>query len=250
MRKISPTQAIQAGWIRYKNKAGMYTAFTVFSLVVSLVFATVAGGIGGLFSFNTFIQTTIIAIIAGIGSGLLNVGYAHFARKDEAGEDVEFGNFLDGFRINVKSIVVVMVATVVLSQLSTLLMPSELMTFQLTEDQSQDFELMMMAFEDLSEVLQANMGSFYLFVGLQIFLSIVLMFAPYFASLNGKDGLESLADSIKLALPNFLKIFLAIFLVALIAIPVTVLTIGLGLLVIVPFMQLVAYDIFAQLTEE
>ena len=30
----------------------------------------------------------------------------------------------------------------------------------------------------------------------------------------------------------------------------TVLTIGLGLLVIVPFMQLVAYDIFAQLTEE
>ena len=228
----------------------MYTAFTVFSLVVSLVFATVAGGIGGLFSFNTFIQTTIIAIIAGIGSGLLNVGYAHFARKDEAGEDVEFGNFLDGFRINVKSIVVVMVATVVLSQLSTLLMPSELMTFQLTEDQSQDFELMMMAFEDLSEVLQANMGSFYLFVGLQIFLSIVLMFAPYFASLNGKDGLESLADSIKLALPNFLKIFLAIFLVALIAIPVTVLTIGLGLLVIVPLMQLVAYDIFAQLTEE
>lgn len=250
MRKISPTQAIQAGWIRYKNKAGMYTAFTVFSLVVSLVFATVAGGIGGLFSFNTFIQTTIIAIIAGIGSGLLNVGYAHFARKDEAGEDVEFGNFLDGFRINVKSIVVVMVATVVLSQLSTLLMPSELMTFQLTEDQSQDFELMMMAFEDLSEVLQANMGSFYLFVGLQIFLSIVLMFAPYFASLNGKDGLESLADSIKLALPNFLKIFLVIFLVALIAIPVTILTIGLGLLVIVPFMQLVAYDIFAQLTEE
>ena len=228
----------------------MYTAFTVFSLVVSLVFATVAGGIGGLFSFNTFIQTTIIAIIAGIGSGLLNVGYAHFARKDEAGEDVEFGNFLDGFRINVKSIVVVMVATVVLSQLSTLLMPPELMTFQLTEDQSQDFELMMMAFEDLSEVLQANMGSFYLFVGLQIFLSIVLMFAPYFASLNGKDGLESLADSIKLALPNFLKIFLVIFLVALIAIPVTILTIGLGLLVIVPFMQLVAYDIFAQLTEE
>jgi uncharacterized membrane protein len=143
-----------------------------------------------------------------------------------------------------------MVAMVMLSQIASLLMPPELMTFQLTEEQSQDFELMMMAFEDLSEVLQANMGSFYLFVGLQIFLSIVLMFAPYFASLNGKDGLESLADSIKLALPNFLKIFLAIFLVALIAIPVTVLTIGLGLLVIVPFMQLVAYDIFAQLTEE
>ena len=228
----------------------MYTAFTVFSLVVSLVFATVAGGIGGLFSFNTFIQTTIIAIIAGIGSGLLNVGYAHFARKDEAGEDVEFGNFLDGFRINVKSIVVVMVATVVLSQLSTLLMPQELMTFQLTEEQSQDFELMMMAFEDLSEVLQSNMGNFYLFIGIQIVLSIVLMFAPYFASLKGKDGLESLFDSVKFTLANFFQIFFALLLVTLIAIPVTVLTLGLGLLVIVPLIQLVAYDIFAQLTDE
>ena len=228
----------------------MYTAFTLFSVIVSIVVATVATRIGGVFAFNTFIQTTVIAILAGIVSGLLNVGFAHFARKDEAGEDVEFGLFLDGFRINVKSVIVVMVATVMLSQIASLLMPPELMTFQLTEEQSQDFELMMMAFEDLSEVLQANMGSFYLFVGLQIFLSIALMFAPYFASLNGKDGLESLADSIKLALPNFLKIFLAILLVTLIAIPVTILTIGLGLLVIVPFMQLVAYDIFAQLTEE
>ena len=250
MRKISPTQAVQAGWIRYKNKAGMYTAYTVFSLVVSVVFATVAGGIGGLFSFNTFIQTTIIAIIAGIGSGLLNVGFAHFARKDEAGQEVEFGNFLDGFRINTKSVVVVMVATVVLSQLSSLLMPQELMTFQLTEEQSQDFELMMMAFEDLSEVLQANMGNFYLFIGLQILLSIVLMFAPYFASLNGKDGLESLAESIKLAFPNFFQIFFALLLITLIAIPVTVMTLGLGLLVIVPLVQLLAYDIFAQLTDE
>jgi uncharacterized membrane protein len=250
MRKISSRQAVQAGWIRYKNKAGMYTAFTLFSVIVSIVVATVATRIGGVFAFNTFIQTTVIAILAGIVSGLLNVGFAHFARKDEAGEDVEFGHFLDGFRINVKSVIVVMVATVMLSQIASLLMPPELMTFQLTEEQSQDFELMMMAFEDLSEVLQANMGSFYLFVGLQIFLSIALMFAPYFASLKGKDGLESLADSIKLALQNFLKIFLAILLVTLIAIPVTILTIGLGLLVIVPFMQLVAYDIFAQLTEE
>ena len=97
MRKISPIQAIQAGWIRYKNKAGMYTAFTLFSFVVSVVIATVSGSIGGAFSFNLFIQTTIIAITAGIGYALLTIGYAHFARKDEAGEEAEFGNFLDGY---------------------------------------------------------------------------------------------------------------------------------------------------------
>ena len=101
MRKISSRQAVQAGWIRYKNKAGMYTAFTLFSVIVSIIVATVAARIGGLFAFNTFIQTTVIAILAGIVSGLLNVGFAHFARKDQAGEDVEFGHFLDGFRFNV-----------------------------------------------------------------------------------------------------------------------------------------------------
>ncbi len=228
----------------------MYTAFTLFSLIVSIVVTTVSNGISGVFSFNTFIHNTTIAIIVGIVSGLLNVGFAHFARKDEAGEDVEFSHFLDGFRFNVKSVTVVIVVTVLLSQISSLIMPEELTTFQLTEEQSQDFELMMMAFEDVSAVLQANIGKFCLFVGLQVFLSIVLIFAPYFASLIGKDGIESLADSVRLTLPHFLKIFLALLLITLIAIPVTVLTIGLGLLVIVPLMHLVAYDIFSQLTKE
>lgn len=248
MRKISPVQAVQAAWIRYKNKAGMYSAFTLFSLVLSLVFGTIAAGIGTVFSFNTFVQSTIIAIVAGVGSGLLNVGFAHFARKDEAGEAVEFGNFFDGFRFNVKSAVVVLVATIMISQISTLFMPVELMSFQLTEEQSQDFELMMTAFEDASELLKANMSGFYLFLILQIAVSILLMFAPYLASLNGVDGFESLIDSIKLTLSNFPAIFLAVLLVVLLAIPVTVLTLGLGLLVIVPLIQLVAYDIFAQLT--
>ena len=89
-----------------------------------------------------------------------------------------------------------------------------------------------------------------LFLGLQMVLQIVLILAPYFASLKGRDGFQSLVDSIKLALPNFLEIFLALFIVSLIAIPVVIFTIGLGILVIVPFVQLVAYDIFAQLTEE
>lgn len=250
MRKISPTQSVQAAWIRYKNKAGMYTAFTLFFLVVSMVIAGVANGIGTIFSFNTFIQTTVIAMIAGAGGGLLNVGFGHFARKDEAGEEVEFDNFLDGFRIHVKSLVIVMIATVLLSQISTLLMPQELMAFQLTEEQSQDYELMMMAFEDLSEVLKSNLGNLYLFIAIQIILNILLMFAPYFASLEGKDGLESMVFSIRLALSNFLRIFLALLLITLIAIPVTILTVGLGLLVIVPLIQLVAYDIYSQLVDE
>ena len=156
----------------------------------------------------------------------------------------------------------VIVATVILSQLTSLILPQEFMAVQLTEEQSQDFELLKIVFEDLSEVVQENIGSFYLYFGLQIFLSVLLMFAPYLASLNGKDGLESLADSIKLALPNFLTIFLAFFFVislpALIAVlalilasqistlltVLTVLAVGLSPLVIVPFLCLLSFDIF------
>ena len=98
MTKINPYQTAQAGWIRYKNKGGLYTAFTVFSIIVSLVITTAASSIGSIFTFNTFFQTTSMALIAGTFGGLLNIGYGHFARADEKGVPVEFGNFLEGFK--------------------------------------------------------------------------------------------------------------------------------------------------------
>ena len=249
MRKINPLHAVHAGWIRFKNKAGLYVAFTVFSFVVSLVITTVASGVGVAFTFSTFLQATVVALLAGIGSGLLNVGYAHFALLDEQGAEVEFGDFLRGFKVNVKSLVVVMVATVLLSQFTSLLMPQELLSFQLDQEQSQDFEEFMMAFEELVEVMSANMTSFYLFVIAQLLLSVLFLFAPYNASLEGMDAVDALKRSLSTALPQFFQIFIALLIVVVLAIPLVVLTLGLGVLVVIPVVQLVAYDMYAQLTD-
>ena len=250
MTKINPYHTAQAGWIRFKNKGGLYTAFTVFSIIVSLVIATAASSIGSIFTFNTFFQTTVMALIAGAFGGLLNIGYAHFARADEQGVPVEFGNFLEGFKSHVRSLVLVMVATVILSQLSTLIMPVELREFQLTEEQTQDMELLLMAVEDLSEAVNANIFGTYGYVFLSLFLSIAFMFAPYFASLEGEDAINALRRSVSLSLRHFLRIFLTIALTLLVAIPFLVITLGFGVLIVIPVLQLVSYDIYAQLTQE
>ena len=211
---------------------------------------TAASSIGSIFTFNTFFQTTSMALIAGTFGGLLNIGYGHFARADEKGVPVEFGNFLEGFKSHARSLVLVMIATVIISQLSTLIMPVELREFQLTEEQTQDMELLLMAVEDLSEAVNANVFGTYGYVFLSLFLSIAFMFAPYFASLEGDDAITALRRSVTLSLRHFFRIFLTIALTLLIAIPFLVVTIGFGVLIVLPVLQLVSYDIYAQLTQE
>ena len=193
MRKIHPLQAIQAGWIRYSNKAGMYTSFTIMTLLISLVLTAVASGIGNIFSFNTFIQGTVVAILVGVVGGVINIGYAHFAAKDESGVDVEFGDFFLGFSENVKSLVLVLIATVFVSQISALTTPQELQNLNLEEEnQIQSLEELSMIFEEIVVVFLDNIGSILSFLALQLFLGIVLMFAPFAASLEKQDAIQAL----------------------------------------------------------
>ena len=142
MRKISPTQAVRR--LDKIQEQGRYV-HRIWSLASSL--DSIRHGCWGnwrIIFLNTFIQTTIIAIIAGIGSGLLNVGFAHFARKDEAAKtwNLKFPRRIphqreircsrDGsHNIAFTTIVAVNAARV--------------NGFSATEEQSQDFELMMMA---------------------------------------------------------------------------------------------------------
>ena len=133
MRKIYPLQSIQAGWIRFSNNAGMYSSFAIISALISLVLTTVASGIGNIFSLDSFIQGVVVGIIVGVLGGIINIGYAHFAAKDELGDDVEFGDFFLGFSQNIKSLIWVLIATVLVSQLSVLFIPQELQSLNLEE---------------------------------------------------------------------------------------------------------------------
>ena len=111
-------------------------------------------------------------------------------------------------------------------------------------------ELLLMAVEDLSEAVNANIFGTYGYVFLSLFFSIAFMFAPYFASLEGEDAVNALRRSVSLSLRHFLRIFLTIALTLLVAIPFLVITLGFGVLIVIPVLQLVSYDIYAQLTQE
>jgi hypothetical protein len=264
MRKIHPLQAIHAGWIRYSNKAGMYSSFTIMTILISLVLTSVASGIGNIFSFNSFIQGTVVAILVGVVGGIINIGYAHFAAKDESGDDVEFGDFFLGFSENVKSLMLVLIATALVSQLSVLSIPKELQNLNLEEEsQIQNLEELTMLAEEFGVVFWDNIGSILTFLAIQCFLGIVLMFAPFTASLEKQDAIQALRFSIVSALPNFFNILFA-YLIIVLAIALCAFLLSLlgaagliilmissfiGLFIFIPVLNLIAYDMFSQLKE-
>ena len=83
----------------------MYSSFAIISVLISLVLTTVASGIGNIFSFDSFMQGAVVGIIVGVLGGIINIGYAHFAAKDELGDHVEFEDFFLGFSQNIKSLI-------------------------------------------------------------------------------------------------------------------------------------------------
>lgn len=250
MRKISVSQALYAGWIRYKNKAGIYTAFGVFSIVVSLVIAGVAGGISSAFQSQLFLQNLVTSLIAGVGGAYLSIGYAHFAKKDQLGEEVEFGDFFGGLRIHAKQLLVVSVVTIIIGQLGLLLLPADLLSYTMELQDQADPEEMMMIVEDMVAAYQDHSVQLVVLLLLQIVIGLAFMFAPYAASLEGKDPLEAIKWSATHAGSNFLRIVAMILILSVIAVVGAVFTLGLGLLVIIPYFSLVTYDMYTQLLDE
>ena len=264
MRKIYPLQSIQAGWIRFSNNAGMYSSFAIISVLISLVLTTVASGIGNIFSFDSFMQGAVVGIIVGVLGGIINIGYAHFAAKDELGDDVEFEDFFLGFSQNIKSLISVLIATVLVSQLSVLFIPQELESLNLEEQgQFQNLEELTLLAEELGVIFWDNIGDFLIFFAIHMFLGIVLIFAPFAASLGKQNPIQALHFSIANALPNFFNILftylILVLAIAIIAYLLTLLgTVGLIILVIscfigffvfIPVLNLIVYDMFSQLKD-
>ena len=249
MRKIAPLYALQAGWVRYKNRAGMYTAFTVLMLILSMVAGGVSTSIGSVFSGIPFLERSIVAILTSVFGALISMGWYHFARKDEQGLDVEFGDFFDGFKVNARQLIAVSVIIALISQLFTLVVPSEMLSLTIDE-QTQDPEELMMMFQDLKEVYLANINSILIFAVISTVFGLSVLFAQYRASLEGEDPLTAIQWSAAHVLPNTLRIIVLFIAVIAVAALVVVFTLGLGLLVAVPWISLSFYDAYNQLLPE
>ena len=264
MRKIHPLQSIQAGWIRFSNRAGMYSSFAIISILISLVLTTIASGIGNIFSFDSFIQGLVVGIIAGVLGGIINIGYAHFAAKDELGDDVEFGDFFMGFSQNIKSLIWVLMATVLVSQLSVLFIPQELQSLNLEEQgQFQNLEELTILAEELGVVFWDNIGGILIFFAIHMFFGIVLIFAPFAASLGKQNPIQALHFSIANALSNFFNILFTYLILALaiviiayvlillgtVGLIILVISCFIGFFVFIPVLNLIVYDMFSQLKD-
>lgn len=251
MKKIDPFYALQAGWVRYKNKAGMYTAYTIVFFIASVLIAQVATGLAGMLGFmGVRLSTLIMSLVVGAGSMFLSLGFAHVARMDERGESVEFGDFFHAFKVNQKQLFGVVLITTLIGQIGGFFMPEEISALGSGQLDFNNMDELQMAIEDLSEIYAENSGIIILVALLQIVFGVGFMFSTYRASMEGEELMEALQWSFPRAWKNFLRLLILGLMVAVLAMVLTLLTLFIGILVIIPWLILVQYDVYDQLCDK
>ena len=250
MKKISPGQAIQAGWLRFKNQAALYVAFTVVYFIMLTLISSVGNGVGTMFGFlgGAKVSLALSSIISGVAASFLTLGYAHVARKDQLGEPVEFGTFFDAFRVNQKPLLQVSVVSSLVGLISVIMFPDEF--FNMASGQIQDPDEILMMIQDMGIDLRESSGTLIAVGLIQLVFSIGLMFSTYKASIEGSDLFESITWSFRVSMPNFFRIFITFFLVGILTIIFSVLTLFIGLLAIIPIITLVYYDMYDQVSDD
>ena len=251
MKKIDPFYALQAGWVRYKNNAGMYTAFTIVWFIATLLITTVASGMGGMFALlGERLVALLMAIVLGAGTIFLTMGFSHVARKDELGSGVEFGDFFTALSVNQKQLLGVVVITSILSQLGTFFMPEGFAALSTGQFGFSNLDELQMMVEDMQELYMDNMGIIMLATLIQIVFGVGFMFSTYRASLEGEGPMEALKWSFPRAWSNFFRIFVLALMTGIIAIILGVLTLFIGFLVIIPWMILVQFEMYDQICDK
>jgi len=251
MKKIDPFYALQAGWVRYKNKAGMYTAYTIVFFIASVLIAQVAAGLAGMLGFmGVRLATLIMSLVVGAGSMFLSMGFAHVARMDERGESVEFGDFFHAFKVNQKQLFGVVLITTLIGQIGGFFMPEEISALGSGQFDFNNMDEIQMVFEDMADIYAENSGIIVLVALVQIVFGVGFMFSTYRASMEGEELMEALQWSFPRAWKNFLRLLVLGILVFVIAMVMSLITFFIGLLAIIPWLILVQYDIYDQLCDK
>ena len=246
MKKIDPIYALQAGWVRYKNNAGMYTAFTVVLFIGWIILFSIAAGMGVLFEvFGERVSGLITNVFLTAITVFSSLGIAHFAREDERGTAVEFGDFFSAFSVNQKQLLGVVLITTLLSQLLSFFMPDSFMALGRGEIDPNSIDP-----AALIDDITGSLGILIFIILVQIVFSVGFMFSSYRASLDGADVMESLKWSFPRAWSNFLRIVLVGFLSSIIVMILGFITLFLGFLVLIPWMMLVQFEMYDQLCEK
>ena len=239
--------SFQATWVRYKHAAGPYTAFFFTTLVLSVI---ISGIIGGVFSA---LSGALVALLTSVFAQMLGVGWAHFARAHYHGQDGTFDYFFRGFTQNARQVVAFGLLVGALSYGISSLMPAaffDVLAQADGETAPQTAEEFFMWVDDLTAVFNAHRSKFAAIGALSLVLNWLTLFAPYRISLGGDTLLAALNWSATKALtnaPQLLAVYLTFSILSAIALP---LTLFLAMVIVVPYSQLLAYDMYTQLLEE
>ena len=120
--------------------------------------------------------------------------------------------------------------------------------FNMASGQIQDPDEILMMIQDMGIDLRESSGTIIAVGLIQLVFSIGLIFSTYKASIDGSDLFESITWSFNVSMPNFLRIFFTFFLVGILTVIFTVVTLFIGLLAIIPIVMLVYYDMYDQVS--
>jgi uncharacterized membrane protein len=122
--------------------------------------------------------------------------------------------------------------------------------FNMASGQIQDPDEILMMIQDMGVDLRESSGTIIAVGLIQLVFSIGLIFSTYKASIDGSDLFESITWSFNVSMPNFVRIFFTFFLVGILTVIFTVVTLFIGLLAIIPIVMLVYYDMYDQVSDD
>ena len=105
-----------------------------------------------------------------------------------------------------------------------------------------------MAMEDYREAIMPHLPQIFSAISLMLLFGLVVLFAPFRSSFDGSRWSESFSWSAKAVFANLIPIIITYALAMIVGILVTLFTFGLGVLVFAPYLNLLQYELYDQLS--
>ncbi len=232
-REFKTNEYRQTGWkLVSERQMGLFIATTIVFIFMSVVGSFIPI-LGQVYSF--------------IVSPIIGLGYFYMAHRTYKKEELEFGNFFDGFQDFLPNIATIMFKTVIYIAFAMpvgyfLLQAMGGLEFLDITDQKEQSQYIISHF-DKTKFYLALLTALPLF-----FVNFIYQYASLFTIFYKLTGWDALEASRQFVMKHFGQILLLNIVMGLIAIFGMMASCGIGLIVIIPFISAVQYAAFADFT--
>ncbi len=237
---FSLKQTISNGFSHFGNNAGAYVGYTfVYGLII-----LVASGIGSAIPLN--IGGYIVKIML---SNALVMGYALYCHNYVVNQTTDFGIFFSAFRTNYTQLVVANGALMLILGIASalLILPYSqeiVVSYEAVINRTMDPEDF---FEELTAIFSAHAGAIIGYFVIATVIQILYLLTNYFIVFFDFGFWEALEASRILMSKVFFKAILLFVVMSLILILGSIVTLGLGAIILYPAVMLMTYSLFEQI---